>query len=446
MVDLVLQDVARASAVARKRPLAWFAWATLGVFSLVSAYVLWRAAVLKPYSDTFSYMARYYELQADGDLARYLFTPHNMHRLVWPLALQALDVRMFGGTGVLAIASGAAGLGVMAWLLGRAACRASTPPLALPLGVAAAMLVLMAGNVLDAAIPLNAQYVQTAAFGVAALVLAEGRDDGPVGWRGLAVAACAIGSAFGCGGGLALWPALAFGAMLRRDWRWLAILLVVGTIFVALYLGWPHAAGSTGGLQAPAGRPSAAIVLMLDTLGLPWSRLSGPAGPAEGGMILLLSLVALLTKPRDSAGRLARTLIAFSLVTAVMAGFGRADLGPIAPIRYGIMLAPAQVGLLMLAAPHVQRLWLSHPRVVEVAIPAALSLLLLQHVLMGVAAIRGSDRLRFLIADFEAGDRSPATMAVICSDRRFVESMSARLRADHYFQRELHLDARPRSR
>lgn len=412
------------------------AWLVLTVYVALAAYVLWRAAILKPYSDTFAYMARYYELQAGGDLAHYLFAPHNMHRLVWQLGLLALDVKVLGGTGLPQIASGAISLGVMAWLLGRQAAKAAPRPLAVPLAAAGAMLALMAGSVLDAAVPINAQYVQTTAFAVAAIVLAEGRDDSPFGWRGAAALACVVASAFGCAVGLAAWPALALGAFWRRDWRWLAVVLVAGLGFSALYLGGAHPPSDGSGVQAALRQPVSAIALTLNTLALPWSRLSGPAGPLEGGVVLLLATLALLSRPCDASGRAGRCFIVFSLATALMSGLGRSDLGTMAPVRYGIMMTPALVGFVILGAPRLARLWRERPRIVEAGLPIALALLLAQNALMSAAAIQGSDRLRNLIASYDAGDRSPEVTRLIDP------AVAARLHADHLFQHELHLGSR----
>src|SRR5690606_3969779 len=95
-------------------------------------------------------------------------------------------------------------LAAAAVLLARQA-QAAGKELGLAAGGLAAMLTLMPGSVLDAAIHINGSYVHGLVFAVASIVLAQGRS-----WPARTGAlAAAMAAAFGNAVGLALWPVLA---------------------------------------------------------------------------------------------------------------------------------------------------------------------------------------------------------------------------------------------
>src|SRR5438093_219855 len=85
----------------------------LGLYLLLSAYVLWRAAVLTPYSDEIDWVARWYALTVHHDWAAYLFAPVNFHRIPLTFGLLALDIERLGGTNLPLIGSAALSLAVM---------------------------------------------------------------------------------------------------------------------------------------------------------------------------------------------------------------------------------------------------------------------------------------------------------------------------------------------
>ena len=166
--------------------------AVLAFYLALCAWVLWRTAVLTPYADQLDWIARWRELQADHDWGRYLLTPINVHRIPATFGLIALDIGLFRGTNAPLILSGALSLAVMAWWLAREAARAAPQALRVPAAVVAAMLALMPGSVLDASQPICVDYTHGAVFAVLALVLAEGRPSGGLGWRAAAALACAM--------------------------------------------------------------------------------------------------------------------------------------------------------------------------------------------------------------------------------------------------------------
>jgi hypothetical protein len=429
---------------------AWLRWAVaalLAAYVLLSLYVLWRAAVIAPFSDEFDWIARYRQLQADHRWLAYLLAPHNLNRLVWTRLLLAMDMSAFGGTNAPLIVSGAIALAVMAGVLGLQAARAAPAPLRLPAGALAAMLTLTAVNVLDASLPINVTYTHAAAFAVLAIGLSEGARGSPLGWRGAGALACAVASAFGSGAGLALWPVMAWGALRRRDWKWLAAVLIAGGLFIGLY-----GAGGGGGARTDAlsalHDPLGAGRLALGYLLLPWTRLVLPFAWIGGLAVAGVGMAALALRGGAGASRAERIacgLVLFSLGTALMAGLGRAGLEDPAnvPLRYAVFVAPLQVGLLMLALPYAGELWRARRGAAQAVVAAILLLVTLQDTVMAAKVVRASDLIRNTVADFRAGRRTPEMRTFVYPDLTRAEQDYARLRHDGLFQRELHLKPAP---
>jgi hypothetical protein len=417
--------------------------ATLALYLLLSAYVLWRTAVLTPYSDEVDWVMRWREAQASGDWARYLLEPINFHRIPWTFGLIALDIRAFGGTNAPLILSGALSVAGMAWALGRQAANAAPAQLALPAAVAAVMLALMAGNVLDASQPICVDYTHGAVFAVLAIILAEGRERRTPGWRGAAALACAMASALGDAAGLAVWPVLAWGAFRRSDWRWLAAVLVTGGLFVAAYAsgqGSDTAGAASAALRDPAG----ALRLALNVLALPWGLTARAHAWVLGLVVALLAAGALATRGGVYASRserLACAFILFAVGTALMAGLGRTGLeAPLeTPLRYAIFLAPLHVGFLMLALPYAGVLWDNNRRAAQAAWAALLIVLLAQNVVMAVKVIRASDLIRTTVAEFRAGRVTPEARVFVHPDLAHAEQVYAGMARDGLFEHELHL-------
>jgi hypothetical protein len=429
-----------------ERESRWLRPAALGLLAAyvaLSLYLLWRSAVIAAFSDEFNWAASWYQLQDDHHWLVYLLAPHNLNRLVWTRLLVAFDMAAGGGTNAPLILSGVLGLAVMATVLGVQAARAAPAPLRLPFGALAAMLVLTAGNVLDASLPINTTYAHAAGFAALAIVLAEGAPQSAFGWRGLGALVCAAGSAFGSGAGLALWPVMAWGALRRRDWRWLALVLAAGVVFVGLYLRGQGSGPGAAALPAVQA-PQSALVLALNYLTLPWTRLAPRFAWIPGIAVAVAASALVLLKGGPKARpseRVACALILFTLGTAVMAGLGRSGLqDPYnVPIRYGLLVAPLQIGFLMLAAPLVSRLWRRRPQLAEALVAAALAVVLVQDVAFAAKAITAADALRGRVAMLYAGIVTPDMVNLTGPVPGFAEGVMARLRHDHLFQHELHL-------
>jgi hypothetical protein len=351
---------------------------------------------------------------------------------------------VLGGTNAPLIISGALALAAMAGVLGLQAARAAPAPLKLPAGALAAMLTLMAGNVLDASLPINVTYTHAAVFAVLAIVLSEGADSSPLGWRGVGALACAAASAFGSGAGLALWPVMAWGALRRQDWRWLATVLAAGALFIGFYLAGGGGSAGPGALPG-LHDPLSAARLALGYLLLPWTRLVLRFAWIGGLAVVGTSMAALALRGgagASRADRIACGLILFSLGTALMAGLGRAGLEDPAnvPLRYAVFVAPLQVGLLMLALPRAGELWRARRGPTEALVAALVLLMAVQDAVMAAKVVRASDLIRNTVADYRAGRRTPEMLTFVYPDLARAEQIDAGLRRDGLFQHELHLN------
>jgi hypothetical protein len=425
----------------------WPAW-TLGLafaaFAGLSGWLVWRTAILQPYSDQLDWLSRYEVFRQDGDLARYLLTPHNLHRLVSTFLVQMLDLRL-GACNVVVIGVAAACLLAIAVVLAREAARTAPAGLALGAGVVAAMLCLGPGALLDAATPIDSSYLHSLLFVVLAIVLAEpaaGRRASPP--RRTAALLCAVAAGYGLATGLAVWPVLVFSAWRGGQSRsWIATLVIVAVLAVALY-AYGQAIGRHWGPSWSHGGPLAAASLAVHFLGLPWTRAAARPGALIGIVVLTGGLAAVVTQSHARAGRGARigaALILFSLGAAAMAALGRSSGHPAdVPLRYAIFLLPAHVGFLLVALPLVRR---SARLRGEALLAAAAGLLLIQQAAMGLALVHASDANREAIAAFQAGDRRPSINAVVHPDPVSAAAIYARLKAQGIYQHELHLKPEP---
>lgn len=404
---------------------------TLALYLTVTAYAAWRGAVLEPYSDMFDWVARWWAYQADGDLWRFLMTPANLHRPALIMAVQGLDIAAFGASSLLFIAVGVASLIGSTLLLARLAAR-SAPALGLPMAATAAMLPLMAGNLLDAVIPINVNYALALVLALLAIIVSEpgpGEQRGPI--RPLLALALFAAAALGNAAALAAWPVLLFGAWRgRRGWPGFLLILVAGVAFIALY-AW-------GQQPPPTGRPSPlpSAVFALSVLGLPWTRLAPGLGWIFGLALLAAGGLALVFRGGADAPRperIATRLILFSLGVAAMAGLGRSgETGTEAPLRYALLMTPLHVGLLTLAGPWIAR------RLAWPALAAAAIVLLGQQLVMAHAAIATTDVTRALLAQFKAGQRTPAMAERLHPDLAHAAAIQARMDAEGLYQHELH--------
>jgi hypothetical protein len=416
----------------------------LALYLGVAAWLLWRTSILEAYSDMYDWIARWDWLQADGDLGRYLWAPHNFHHLVWTLAVLEVDIRAFGASGYLFLAVGALCLAVTAAMLASLGGAAAGRGLRLVGAGGAAALCLTGCDVLDASFDINTTYVHALVFAVAAILLAQAPGATSLRRRGGALA-CAVAAGLGSAAGLAVWPALLFAAWRDGERRWMWTVLAAGAAFSGLYLlgetaGPAGAVGATGAV-----RLAEAIALAVNYLALPWLRGAPSAGWIIGLMVLALSVAALAVKGRRGAPWLERAavaLILFSLTTAAMAGVARtgATAPQLPPIRYAVFLAPLHVGLWVLALPYLRQAWERRPARWEVAVVAAAAVMLLHQAVMAVYAVRTADQTLRVVADFRAGRRTPQMTATIYPDLGKARALADAMRREGFYQRELRPD------
>lgn len=407
--------------------------AALAAFLAVTGWIFARTIVLAPYSDALDLLARYLDTREhSGDLAAYLFNPHNFHRPAVLFGVLGLDAMAHADGWILVAAGGlslAGAAAILAWSASGAA-----PGLRLEGAVLAAMLVLLPGNLLGAAIHLNTLYVHTLVFAVAALAAAEPDAGQPLSWRRRALTlAAAIVASFSSGVGLVLWPVLLLGALRRREsFVWLALLLAAAALVIGIYalgVGSGRGAGVSFDLAG-------AVRYGLSILGLPWGRIAPSLSWLIGGIVLLAALAAVLLRGRRDAPRAERLAVAFilfSLGAAAMIALGRTDIADAAdtPVRYATYLTPLHVGLLMIALPLVAGWPFARP-----ALALAAVLLLAQQAVMGMAAVRTTDINRALIADFRAGLRTPAMVPTVHTDLQHAAAIYARLEAAGLYRRQ----------
>jgi hypothetical protein len=419
--------------------------AALAAYVAVAGWLVWRTSILEAYSDMYDWVARWRVLQAGGDLGRYLWAPHNFHHLVWTFAILDLDIRAFGAKSYLFLAVGVACLIAVTAMLAWAGAAAAGRGLRLVGGGVAAALCLMGCNVLDATADINTTYVHALVFAVAAILVAQAPGERPR-VRLTAALVCAAAAGLGSAAGLAVWPALLFGAWRRGDRVASIAVVAAGGAFSLLYLlGQAPGVGAASIGAGLGGHVAEAGALALNYLGLPWVRALPALGWAFGLAVLAVSLAALARKARrgsDWSERAAVSLIVFSLTTAVMAGAARTGIiaPSLVPMRYSVFLAPLHVGLWLLALPWLRSAWMRRPRAFEAMVVAAAVFLLAHQAVMAVYAVRTADaNLRF-IADFREGRRYPQMQPIVYGDINQVLALADWMRREDFYQRELRPD------
>jgi hypothetical protein len=426
------------------RPVRLMFGAALAACLALAAWLAWRTAILEPYSDMFDWMQRYYRLQADGDIGRYLWAPHNFHHLVWTFLVLDLDIRAFGASGYIFLAVGLLCLAATAAMLAYVAARAAGPGLRLVGAGGAAALSVMGCHVLDANADINTTYVHALVFAVAAILLAESPGGRLARIRLAAALTCALAAGLGSAAGLAVWPALLFGALRRKNLAATLAILAVGGGFALLYGMGESAPLNPAGALGPH-HAIEALRLILNYLGLPWVRGIPSTGGAIGLAILMVSVAAVAFDARRPASwptRAAAPLIVFTLGTAAMVGVARTGvLAPdVAPMRYAVFLIPLHAGLWILLLPHLRRAWQARPGVMESAMVVAAALMVVHQGVMAVYAVRTGDANLRVIADYRAGKRTPAMVPTIYPDLAAAQPLSDRMRREGLYQRELRPD------
>jgi len=417
--------------------------AALTAYVGCAAWLVWRTAILEPYSDMYDWLARWYRLQADGDLGRYLWAPHNFHHLVWTLAVLDLDLRVLGARSYLFLAVGALCLAITAAMLARVSATAAGPGLRWVGAGGAVALSAMGCDILDVSADIETTYVHALVFAVGAILLAERAGRWERGSRGGALA-CAIAAGLGSAAGLAVWPALAFTAWRGRRWRWLIVVSATAMIYCGVYVLEQRAASGAGSTM-PRPHLAEAASLSIHYLALPWVRGAPVAGWPLGLAVLAAALGAVAAKGRQGVApteRAAVGLILFALATAAMAGLARTGvIAPdLVPMRYAVFLIPLHVGLWILALPYLRQAWQARPRWVARGVVVVAGLMIAHQAAMAIYAVRTADENLRVVADFRAGKRSPAMARTIYSNLDTASALATRLRQDGLYQTELRPD------
>jgi hypothetical protein len=210
-----------------------------------------------------------------------------------------------------------------------------------------------------------------------------------------------------------LWMAWASG--LGRAWL-IATGLTAVILFVVFLPGIPT--GQADHLLDQATLPKLADYYVR-LLGLPWShapslvwfgRLVGWCVLSAGIVTLFRCGIACQTLSRIE--RIGLALLMFSLLVTAIVAVGRWSWAlerPVA-IRYGIFAALAQAGLLMANAPSLNWVWQSgHRRAFQQATLAIATVLLVQQVAAGQAAIAVTIEYKNSYREFAAGSPTAAT-------------------------------------
>jgi hypothetical protein len=408
-------------------------------YLVLFGYYLGATIIRVPVYDLIGFIMHYADFWLRGDWWGYLWIPHNEHRLIFTRLLLLADIDWFRGNAVPFILFGLLSLGVMIFVIIQEVMAADLPR-GLRLILAAFVLLLLATSyiVVDCTMPALGQYVHTAASATLALVLLDGAGEGGrfADLRRALALIAAICAAFGIAGGLIIWPVLvciAWRGGLSRGW--IVTVTLVGAAFIALYVPGIKTHASPGTLDAER------ILRMLDYavrfLGLPWSHDASFVwfGRAAGAVILVAGLYFLLLRgllgpPRSRLERIALGLMLFALLMAALAGAGRVDIATDRemPVRYSVFTAMGQIGLLLLLAPSLARLWEKRRRLLETIVLGVAMLLLAQQVVAGRAGAIVARQYTESYRQFAAGQWTPAMTQFVHPDRKIAEQGQAIVR------------------
>jgi hypothetical protein len=399
------------------------------------------ASIRVPVYDLLDWLQFYGVHAQAGNWLAYLWTPHNEHRIVLSRALLALDVRWLGGHGTAFVLSGLLLLVAMAVAVSREILKSSLS-IAWKLSAIALSILLLtpAHAVVTLGMPAASVYMQTSAFSLLALALLEepAADKSRFSWlRRIAAITAACLSAFGVSPGLLIWP-----VMLWSAWRgkargpWIATLGCIGGLFIALYL-WNLPLHSVSGAVE-----SFSLLQSFDYgirfLGLPWSHLHALVWPGRGiGFAVLclggFALIAETFAPRPS-NRLhsfGLGLVLFAFLVAGSAALARANVAEARemPIRYGMFVILAQIGLLLWALDLLQRAWRRTPRpALQWLVVALVVIWLCQQVVAGRYAVIEAHRYNDAWSRFVTGAWTPDMEHYVYPDRQRAETGLANLR------------------
>ena len=429
---------------------------TVSVFAVIDlGLFFWyvnATIIQQPFADMYSLVQHYLSYRADGGWWDYLWVPHNEHRPVFLRLLTAFDIEMFSGVSYPFVVTATIAHMGTAWLLWRECRTGVGGSLGWVLGCVVLMLVLTSVTAVVIAIPIMNNLIHGLAFAVLAIVVFDRVEDGravaghTLYWRRVMAMFVACSVPFADAVGWAIWPILlwiAWRAGAGR--RWLLTIAGVGVALLFVYtrglsLSLPALSGAAGQDVALTDELVRRANYLFTYMGLPWTREPALHVPGRllGALLFVTGAGVVFWRGFRHApsGRLERIAIAmtmFSLASAVLATIGRADVpesgGVLVPVRYSVLLIPLHVGLLWIASPFLNRLWIGRAwsSAVSLGLAGVCAALLLQQVAAGAAAVSNVQRIRATIERFLAGQTDADMTTVIGEDlekaRRELDAM-----------------------
>lgn len=408
--------------------------------SILFLYLVEKASIRVPVYDLLDMLQFYGERSQANDWLGYLWTPHNEHRMVWSWILLAIDVKWFHGGGTANASFGLLLLIAMVVLVSLEILKSnlsiSWKVTAIPIVI---MLLTPANIVPVISMTPMSNHLHGSAFVVFSVLLLDGANEQSRFSNYRRVAAIIAGglAAFGSAAALLIWPVLVWTAWRGGlGWRWIASIACVGSLFIPLYL-W--------------GLPSPPISLSLDVdhvfrtldyalrfLGLPWSHMHQLVWPARliGAGILCIGGVlvindSLFAYPNTPLKRFGLSLILFTLLVTISAALARVDFAEDRemPIRYGMVVLLAHLGLLLWSLDFLERYWHGAYRRSFQWLLVGISLTWFgQQIVVGHFAVGEAKRYNDAWSRFVAGDWTPDMSHYVYPDRERAQAGLAYLR------------------
>jgi hypothetical protein len=408
------------------------------------ATVLDRTMILEPVADMFDWIDHYLRLNSGDNMLAYLWAPHNEHHMALIHLLTALDMSAFHGNEVVFVLAGTASLLAVAALivleLRRDRSLAASPG---ALALVGSMLILTATASLQCAMPIDCVYRMALFFVVAALILFDSETERTRltnAKRGVALFAAVL-AALANGVGLIVWPALLWTAWRAgASRRWLFAIVATGACYVFIYTRdvAPTAAGDPDRIF-DLSHLWKMFEYFLTYLALPLSRLRSLAVLTRlvGGVLLCMGIIAILRdalspRPPTRLQRIAIGLIIAGLASGVLAAVGRVDLYAEVkvPVRYALLVAPFQIGLLALVWPWLARraAMLRREAIMLAITVAACWALVTSQVAAGLSAVALTDKLKTTVKNYD-GTLEPGMVPVGFPDLAVVQRVRSALHA-----------------
>jgi hypothetical protein len=287
--------------------------------------------------------------------------------------------------------------------------------------------------------PAMSNHLHTCAFAVFSVLLLDGSNEESdlSNYRRAAAIVAAGLAAFGTAAGLLIWAVLVWAAWRGGlGWRWIATITCVGGLFVSLYLwGLPPSPMSP---PLDFDRLFQSLDYAIRFLGLPWSHVHQLVWPARliGAGILCIGGALIINESRlaQRSTRLKRvglSLVLFALLLATAAALARVDVGEDRemPIRYGMVVMLAHLGLLLWSLEFLERFWHGAYRRSFQWLLLSISLAWIgQQVIVGQFAVKEAKRYKDAWSRFVAGDWTPDMLLYVYPDRERAQAGLAYLR------------------